>query len=159
VASLGSRTGIFGLSRERIEKMFPTLAVTGYLIASPEVPDYNCIAWAACDNERWWWPDPQLIGYWPPDAPRLVTLDAFIKAYETLGYTPCQNPENEENFEKIAIYVDPSGKPTHAARQVRSGRWTSKLGELEDIEHTLEGLVGPQYGRIAAVMKRLKQPQ
>ena len=29
--------------------------------------------------------------------------------------------------------IDTNGKPTHAARQLSSGLWTSKLGKLQDI--------------------------
>ena len=59
---------------------------------------------------------------------------------------------------KIAIYVNPDGKPTHAARQLSSGQWTSKLGQLEGIEHNiLEGLTGSEYGTVAVMMKRPKK--
>jgi len=37
-------------------------------------------------------------------------------------------------FEKIAIYAA-GGVPTHAAKQTSDGRWKSKLGGWEDIEH------------------------
>lgn len=37
-------------------------------------------------------------------------------------------------------------------------RWTSKLGNLEDIEHnSLEGLYGHTYGSVAVIMKRAKK--
>jgi len=42
----------------------------------------------------------------------------------------------------------------HAARQLPEGRWTSKLGELEDIEHALHDLTGTVYGSVVLVMKR-----
>jgi hypothetical protein len=50
--------------------------------------------------------------------------------------------------------VDAQGSPTHAARQLDNGRWTSKLGELEDIEHSLRDLEGAAYGTVVQVMKR-----
>ncbi len=34
------------------------------------------------------------------------------------------------------------------------GRWTSKLGPMEDIEHALHDLAGMVYGSVALVMKR-----
>jgi hypothetical protein len=46
------------------------------------------------------------------------------------------------------------GVPTHAARQVAADRWTSKLGELEDIEHSLRDLEGAVYGSVVQIMKR-----
>lgn len=74
-----------------------------------------------------------------------------------MGYALCKNAGYEDGFEKIAIYVDSNGKPTHVARQLSSGHWTSKLGKLEDIEHkTLESLSGSQYGTVAVIMKRPK---
>lgn len=64
----------------------------------------------------------------------------------------------EEGFEKIAIYIDSHGKPTHAARQLSSGKWTSKLGQLEDIEHSnLDDVTGLHYGSVGAILKRQKK--
>ena len=42
----------------------------------------------------------------------------------------------------------------HAARQLTSGRWTSKVGQNIDIEHTLAGLEGPFYGEVVRILKR-----
>ena len=41
-----------------IEAAFPALVGTGYFVTSPATPEYNCIAWAAGETDRWWWPDP-----------------------------------------------------------------------------------------------------
>ena len=61
----------------------------------------------------------------------------------------------EEGVEKIALYADQGGEPTHMARQLRSGKWTSKLGELEDIEHDdLAILEGECYGQVVTILKR-----
>lgn len=139
-----------------IERDFPNLIVYGYKLTSPDTIDYNCAAWAAEDNQAWWWPDAQNQHYWPPDVPREETLEAFRRAYQTLGYEVCQNYVLEEGFKKIAIYVNSSQMPTHVARQLPDGKWTSKLGQDEDIEHNnLEGLTGqPGYGEVACIMKR-----
>ncbi|HZO88142.1 MAG TPA: hypothetical protein VFB38_07355 [Chthonomonadaceae bacterium] len=64
---------------EAIESTFPSLATSGYDITSPAAEDYNCIAWAAGETDRWWWPDPFSIGYWPEGVPRAETLEAFIR--------------------------------------------------------------------------------
>jgi len=137
-----------------IESSFPNLKQSGYVITSPRTSKYNCISWAAGDDRRKWWPDNQNLGYWPVDAPRTETLASFKIAYSLLGYTECDNGDCEPGFEKIAIYVNVQGKPTHAARQLASGMWTSKVGHLEDIEHTLDGLVSQVYGSVAVFMKR-----
>ena len=97
-------------------------------ITSPETNDYNCIAWAAEDDKRWWEPDIWRIYYWPRKAPRLMTLDAYIKAYETIGYIVCQDGNWEDGYIKIALFVDDQNIPTHAARLLSNDRWTSKCG-------------------------------
>ncbi|MBV5303292.1 MAG: hypothetical protein JZU70_03700 [Chlorobium sp.] len=57
---------------------------------------------------------------------------------------------------KIAILVDPfTTKHTHAARQLTTGLWTSKLGHSLIIEHDLRGVCGQIYGTVGAVMKRV----
>ncbi len=88
--------------------------------------------------------------------PRRVTLECFVAAFETLQYARCESEEYEDGFEKIAILVDPfTTKPTHAARQLTTGRWTSKLGHSFDIEHDLRGGCGQIYGTVGAIMKRV----
>jgi len=144
------------MSNHDIENSFPKLQDGGYKITSPETVEYNCIAWAAGDTEAWWWPDRLDIGYWPVGVPRAETVEAFIEAFTALGFILCDAAEHEEGFEKVAIYVDVTGKPTHAARQLSSGLWTSKLGKLEDIEHDIDGVSGDRYGTVAVIMKRSK---
>jgi len=60
----------------------------------------------------------------------------------------------EDGWEKIAIFADEQGEPLHAARQLPSGRWTSKLGADVDIEHDLAALEGDLYGKVACFLKR-----
>lgn len=126
-------------------------------MTSPETSGYNCIAWAAGDSCKWWWPrvHPFSSSYWPDEAPDRETKNAFKEAYRSLGYEECESVEPEQGYEKIAVYTDEDGRPTHAARQLQNGMWTSKCGELEDIEHELEGLEGKNgYGSVSFVMKR-----
>jgi hypothetical protein len=137
-----------------LEEDFPNLGNTGYRITSPASTEYNCIAWAARDDSRWWEPDPFYLYFWPEGAPHELTIDAVVQAYTTLGFVPCQTSEVEPGVEKIAIYVDSNGTPTHAARQLPSGKWTSKLGQSEDIEHELNGLTNSKYGSVARILKR-----
>lgn len=139
-----------------LQVKFPRLSLSGYKITSPQSPDYNCIAWAADETDRWWWPLGKV--FWPVNAPREVSMKAFIQVFATLGYTPCDNNALEHGFEKIAIYVDNNGEPTHAARQLRHGKWTSKLGNFIDIEHELDGLNDSEYGAVAQILKRPTRP-
>jgi hypothetical protein len=136
----------------------PYLTADSYEITSKASKRYNCIAWAAGDDIKNWWPDPWGIGYWPADVPRTVTLHAFVQAYGKLGYKLCLDGSLQVGLEKIAIFaIELAGKevPTHAALQLESGEWTSKMGPLEDIRHTTVDLVrGPVYGKVACFMSR-----
>jgi len=138
---------------------FPNLSDSDYIETSPKTRKYNCIAWAAGDSVRWWWPDPQGIGYWPRSIPRETTVEAFIRTYGTLGYAPCADGSYEPGFQKVALFAekkeDGELTPTHAAVQLQNGHWSSKLGPFEDIEHfTLEVLNGPCYGDVVGYLKR-----
>lgn len=81
-------------------------------------------------------------------------FDTFVQAFALIGFMPCEGSELEQGFEKIAIYVNNMGQPTHAARQLPSGNWTSKLGRWIDIEHTLSGLTESEYGSVARILRR-----
>jgi hypothetical protein len=143
-----------------LKSLFPQLNSNNYRITSPVDGGYNCIAYAANDTTRWWWPTEKPVGgiYWPPTAPREETLEAFISAFEELGYSPCPDGTLESKVEKIVLYVKRDGTPTHAARQLSSGEWASKLGENVDIEHSDPEAVGGDekrgYGRVAIYMAR-----
>ena len=76
------------------------------------------------------------------------------------GYQPCEGADHEWRFEKIAIYADRYGEPTHAARSLLFGGWISKLGQNVDIRHeSLEGLEGGLYGSVIQVMRRPRTVQ
>ncbi len=136
------------------EALFPGLRGSAYQVTSPADDLYNCVAWAAGDVKRWWWPDLNPKFHWPFSVPRSETLEAFEAVFATLGYEPCDNEGVEAGFEKIALFVDADGFPLHVARQLVAGRWTSKLGELQDIEHSLHDLEGIEYGSVVRFMKR-----
>jgi hypothetical protein len=132
---------------------FPVLGSqgSGYRRTSPPCWRYNCIAWAAGDTEHWWWPHED--SYWPPKIPIEETLDAFTRAFATLGYRPCQESDVHEKFERVAIFAL-NGKPTHASYQLPSGLWTSKMGEEVDCEHKLHAVGGAIYGEVAILLRR-----
>ena len=131
---------------------FPKLKPGEYAITSSATEYYNCIAWAAGDAGKKWWPANYF--YWPRTARREETLDAFIEAFGTLGYQRCDDGKLEPDYEKVAVYTTGS-EPTHAARQLADGHWTSKLGAAEDIRHVgPESVEGPAYGRVACYLRR-----
>ena len=137
-----------------IETLFPNLQAGGYAITSQRTTEYNCIAWAAGDTQQWCEPFDDRH-YWPASALHEYSLVACSQAFAAHSYARCDDATLEAGFEKIAIYVDAEGIPSHAARQLPSGEWKSKLGKLEDIEHdTLSALEGDAYGTVALIMKR-----
>lgn len=145
------------MTADRLVLLFPLLAASGYEVTSPAAPEYNCIAWAAEDTSRWWEPVPIPLPsyYWPPGVPPELTLASYVQAFESIGYGVCGDDTLVAGVEKIALYVSADGLPTHAARQLASGEWTSKLGKSVDIQHrTVAALEGDMYGRVACLMSR-----
>ena len=135
--------------------LLPGLKPGEYHVSSPGTDDYNCFAWAAHVDDRWWQPSDDPRHFWPPGAPTTLEVESVIVAYELVGFERCANVTSELGYEKIAIYVNSSGLPSHAARQLQDGRWTSKLGEWPDIEHdSLEVLEGAFYGQVSSIMRR-----
>jgi len=137
-----------------LESDFLRLRESGYQITSDPDDRYNCVAWAAGDQRKWW--DPSYGYYWPVAA-RLKSVEGFMSVFRSLGYELCESRDVEPGFEKIAIYANGLW-PTHVARQLENGNWTSKCGEEEDIEHNLQGLEGGDNGRVVVVMKREGRP-
>ncbi len=142
-----------------IEREFPALRGSDYQITSPKTSDYNCFAWALHTNDEWYSPVSIAGYYWPPNLSRNAEMTTMLNLFhQEGGFEPCEDGSFEEGFEKIALYFC-DGIVTHAARQLSSGRWTSKLGSMEDIEHSLEMLEGDSrtgYGKIARYLKRPK---
>jgi hypothetical protein len=136
-----------------IGDVFPRLQGSAYQVTSPPNDKYNCIAWAAGDTKEWWWPNPGGKEFWPAGVLRMEIFSAFQQMFALLGYVVCAGEERETGFEKIALFADTKGFPLHAARQLPNGRWTSKLGEREDIEHALHDLEGTVYGSVVLIMK------
>ena len=71
------------------------------------------------------------------------------------GYEECNTPDLEHGYRKVAIYAK-DGIPTHAARQLDSGKWTSKLGKAEDVEHDALMLPYLSYGLSVLFLRRKK---
>jgi hypothetical protein len=141
-----------------LEEVFPGLRGQPYQITSPKDDRYNCIALAAGDDHNWWWPDAAGEDAWPAGVARAETVDAFRDAFAALGYVVCDDDQPEPGCEKVALFAL-AGVPKHAARQLPGGRWVSKLGPGEDIEHRLNDLTGLVYGAVVLVMKRLVMSQ
>jgi hypothetical protein len=140
---------------EGLERLFPALKRAGFEVTSPRDQRYNCVAWAAGDATRWWWPAESPFAYWPAGAERAESVASFIQAFATLGYAPASSGDLERQVEKVAIFASSDGIPTHMARQLHDGRWTSKLGALEDVAHgEVSGVEGDEYGTVVAFLSR-----
>lgn len=98
---------------------------------SPPDVDYNCVG-HALDDRRNLWPT-GYANWWPRPATE-DTIEEFTETLALYQYYPCDSDIQEPNFEKIALYSI-NNIPTHVARQLTNGKWTSKLSERLDIEH------------------------
>ena len=134
----------------RLETIFPNLRPTGYEITSQESTRYNCVGWALHDTAKSWWPR---RGYFWPEDSQDESVEEFIRMFTGQGYEVCAKTEHEEGYEKIAIYCR-DGTPSHVARQLPSGLWTSKCGDYHDITHSLDGFKGSSHGEATVIMRR-----
>ncbi len=141
---------------------FPGLASDArFDITSPIDSRYNCISWAMRYIDRWTQPHTgnlliDGVTWWPPGAKDGWNISCLIDAFIQEGFEVCESDRFEDQYLKVALYYDPKNhnKWTHAARQLRSGVWASKLGQSFDIEHgspyTIEGDV---YGKVYCIMR------
>ncbi len=132
---------------------FPNSKASPFEITSPSSGVYNCIAWALERTDEFFWPRRMRGFYWPHSIPLKETLAAFQKLFEEAGYEICQHGELESGFQKVAIFAE-NDRPTHAARQLANGFWTSKIGAWVDVQHTLQAMEGGFYGDVAMFLKR-----
>lgn len=141
------------------EVIFPDLNNSGYRVASPKDPAYNCIAFVAGDTTRKW--SPTLIPvpgyYWPPGADRGDGPESLRSCFEQIGYEHCEGGTPEHGYKKIALYMDADGMWSHAAKLQENGGWASKLAEIEDIWHQNEHCFADSiYGNVFEYMRRKK---
>ena len=140
---------------EELELAFPGLVGADWEIASPQDATYNCVAFALADTERWWWPLslPMSGSYWPDDAPRAETLEAFRVTLGNYGFAPADGASLARGVLKVALFAR-GARPIHVAVQRTDGRWASKLGTQWDIIHPLRALEGNEYGEVVGIFAR-----
>ena len=138
-----------------LECLFPKLKGTDWKITSRRARRYNCFAWAAGESHRRW--DCGKGSFWPKDVPRRHGIAYLIAAYMAVGFRVCSKRDGrtpDPQYEKIVVYRR-GDEGEHAAKLLDSGRWSSKIGDLEDLEHwTPESLSGRCYGQPFRYMKR-----
>jgi hypothetical protein len=141
-------------ARADIKREFPNLD-DSFQVTSWPGEHYNCIAWAAEDAWRWWWPDIDSEAFWPHGLDRDETIPGFVAAFATLGYAPCISHELEVGYEKVVIFAIGT-RVKHMSRQLPSGAWTSKLGDWWDIGHSeVDEVRATHYGRRIQILRRL----
>lgn len=142
-----------------VQRLFywPNLSKKSYRKTSEWSLNYNCVSWAVGLTSR----RIDSGGYsyeWPSNLPKDHSLKAYIKLFELYGFVVCDNWDLEVDKEKIALFEDEFGLFKHVARQLDSGLWSSKMGDLEDIEHhTLDNVNGWFYGNATIIMCRKKK--
>jgi|ERR1700677_1055722 hypothetical protein len=148
-------------SIEKIEWEFPQLrGGIGYRDTSEETIVYNCLSWALGIAWTRYDPEPKCAGYyWFPGVPRKWDEETLKILFGKHNFVPCGFDSGlEAGYEKVVFYSDDNGVPTHFARQLSNGKWTSKIGAYNDIEHdTLECLISETYGKPGIVLKRKLQ--
>lgn len=146
-----------------ILKQFPKLIDdNGFKVTSKATPNYNCISWACVYTDRWIQPSyigrPSLdcVVWWPPDVVEGMGPECLIKLFEYHGYVECDSCFHETGYRKVALYYNEmKNEWTHAARELKNGLWTSKLGSSIDMQHgTPESIECDSYGKIFCYMKK-----
>jgi len=142
-------------SETETEVSWPSLTTENAEVKSPDDPFYNCAAFVADDTERKWWPIDQEGYYWPEGFPRDDSTETILKTFEELfGFERCEDGSFEVGYEKVVIF-ELGGAPQHLAKQLSTGEWISKLGDLEDIVHdSPNNLNGPYYGQAVRFLKK-----
>jgi hypothetical protein len=141
------------LSTPTERKAFPHLGEQ-YEVLGPATRLYNCVAWTVGVTNQW---------VWPAKPGKKPTVRDFDELYRRHGYRRVKglNFDLQPGHDKIVLYGKRSGKvwePTHGARQLADGSWSSKLGLLPLIRHLEpEDLGGASYGVPIAVYTRPKR--
>lgn len=109
----------------RLKGIFENLVDGSYNLTSPFDPNYNCIAHAANESHRWWWPvgvpNAKNDTYWPSGVRRKESLEYFIQAFTALGYEVCQSEE---------------------------------LNDVDISHKTLRSIEGKCYGKVKQILRR-----
>ena len=92
--------------------------------------------------------------FWPENVNPDNGVDDWVAALKTVGFNECTDGSFEPGSVKVAI-LGRGDTAEHATRQLASGKWVSKLGELEDIEHDRpETVGGGDYGEVLRYLSR-----
>lgn len=139
---------------DKLKAICPSLTKDNYQETSRATSVYNCVGWVLGDETRWYEPTDSGQYFWLGNKSADYSLKSYTDMFTSQGFEVCEKSTPEDGFQKIALYVKEK-EFSHVALQVPSGRWSSKLGAWEDIEHdTLEAISGPLYGEPRMFMSR-----
>ena len=125
-------------------RRFPNLTGTTHEVTSVATTEYNCVAWALGSIDAWIQPADDETGS-PP-----LFMDWVIGVLGARGFVPVN--ALPESGDALAVFAT-AEQFTHIARRLENGRWTSKLGDWEDIEHNdLNCLEGGAYGFVVTLL-------
>jgi hypothetical protein len=139
--------------KEGWSRSFPNLGKEWEILA-PATPKYNCISHTIGVYHRW---------EWPHKPGKDATVADFDQLYGKYGYRRISTLDYsfDPRVQKIVLYGVQKGgtwAPTHGARMLADGTWTSKLGKGPLIRHkTPDSVNGEGYGRPIAVYIRVKR--
>jgi hypothetical protein len=94
---------------------------------------------------------------WPVDLPPDESFANVHTLLSRLGFVDCDDDRaiDPRITIVVAIFLDDGSKPAHFAQQQANGKWLSKLGDGNDIEHrTTQSVEGGANGTLAHKMCR-----
>jgi hypothetical protein len=133
----------------------PNSLIEPLQITSLETGQYNCLSWALGITDVPIWPIEEKPYTWPNNLPLIESMENFIAFFKIHGFEHWTNEKPKKGYELIAIF-EKDGLPTHISRLLKNGYWTSKIGILEDVQHSLFAISGGIYGEVSIFMKRRK---
>ena len=83
--------------------------------------------------------------------PAILHANRESHAFALHAHAASADEAFEQGLEKVALFINAFDVPTHAARQLPSRRYTSKIGESKDIEPELRTLAADFQSVVAAV--------
>lgn len=138
------------LTDEIIEQSLPNLRPSeNFEFSSLQDEDYNCVAWASGRDDGW-------TQFYDASGRAIRTPERYVQHFLEMGYDEVSpNGDFENGINKIAIYINTNRNHfKHVARQLPNGKWASKLGDWEDIEHSsAEDLLGFYGDKIIYLQK------
>jgi hypothetical protein len=144
------------LSQYYFDKDYPYLK-GNYTKTSDETILYNCVAYVLGEYDKIY-SSYEEEGIWIDGLEKTHTPKNYADFFKKIkGFEICKNADFDDKYEKIAIY-GLEDEFLHVAIQLQNGKWSSKIGEYEDIEHnSLKAVGGGRYGYPIIFMQRLRK--